>query len=92
MRFHHSELSNTYSIVARDVQTGDLGVAVQTHQMGVGLAVPWLEPGVGAIATQSTAVWAMTWVSPRSSANRTKLRGRMAGTRRANPAACRTAR
>jgi uncharacterized Ntn-hydrolase superfamily protein len=53
MRFHHSELSNTYSIVARDAQTGDFGVAVQTHQMGVGLAVPWLEPGVGAIATQS---------------------------------------
>ncbi len=53
MRFHSSELSNTYSIVARDAQTGDLGIAVQTHQMGVGLAVPWLEPGVGAIATQS---------------------------------------
>ena len=53
MHFHFSELSNTYSIVARDAQTGDLGVAVQTHQMGVGLAVPWLEPGVGAIATQS---------------------------------------
>lgn len=44
---------STYSIVARDPQTGQLGVAVQTHQMCVGAVVPWLAPGVGAVATQS---------------------------------------
>ena len=53
MKFHHSQLYATYSIVARDPQTGDLGVAVQTHQMSVGSIVPWLLPGVGAVATQS---------------------------------------
>jgi uncharacterized Ntn-hydrolase superfamily protein len=47
------ELFSTYSIVARDPETGDLGVAVETHQMSVGRLVPWLLPGVGAIATQS---------------------------------------
>ena len=48
-----SELYSTYSIVARDQQTGQLGVAVETHQMCVGAIVPWLVPGVGAVATQS---------------------------------------
>jgi uncharacterized Ntn-hydrolase superfamily protein len=43
----------TYSIVARDPETGRLGVAVQSHYLGVGPVVPWLEPGVGAIATQA---------------------------------------
>ncbi len=43
----------TYSIVARDPATGELGVAVQTYWFGVGSMVPWLEPGVGAVATQS---------------------------------------
>ena len=43
----------TYSIVARDPETGEMGVAVQTHQMSVGKIVPWLLPGLGAIATQS---------------------------------------
>lgn len=43
----------TYSIVARDSETGDLGVGVQTHQVGVGWMVPWLLPGLGAVATQS---------------------------------------
>jgi len=43
----------TYSIVARDPETGRLGVAVQSHFLGVGPVVPWLEPGVGAIATQA---------------------------------------
>lgn len=45
----------TYSIVARDPETGDLGVAVQTHQPAVGAVVPWVTGGVGAIATQSNA-------------------------------------
>jgi uncharacterized Ntn-hydrolase superfamily protein len=44
----------TYSIVARDPLTGRFGVAVQSHYLGVGPVVPWLEPGVGAIATQAS--------------------------------------
>ena len=44
---------HTYSIVARDPKTGELGVAVQSHWFGVGAMVPWAEAGVGAIATQS---------------------------------------
>jgi uncharacterized Ntn-hydrolase superfamily protein len=43
----------TYSIVARDPATGELGVAVQTRWFNVGETVPWAEPGVGAVATQS---------------------------------------
>jgi uncharacterized Ntn-hydrolase superfamily protein len=43
----------TYSIVALDERTGELGVAVQTRWLAVGALVPWLRPGVGAIATQS---------------------------------------
>ena len=43
----------TYSIVARDAETGQLGVAVQTCWFGVGGVVPWAEAGVGAVATQS---------------------------------------
>jgi uncharacterized Ntn-hydrolase superfamily protein len=45
----------TYSIVARDPETGELGVAVQTRWFNVGATVPWAEPGVGAVATQSFA-------------------------------------
>ena len=43
----------TYSIVARDSVTGEIGVAVQSHWFSVGTAVPWAEAGVGAVATQS---------------------------------------
>jgi uncharacterized Ntn-hydrolase superfamily protein len=43
----------TYSIVARDEKTGELGVAVQSHWFSVGSVVPWAEAGVGAVATQS---------------------------------------
>ncbi|HVZ93825.1 MAG TPA: DUF1028 domain-containing protein [Phycisphaerales bacterium] len=43
----------TYSIVARDAKTGELGVAVQSHWFSVGSVVPWAESGVGAVATQS---------------------------------------
>jgi len=43
----------TYSIVARDPTTGDLGVAVQSHWFSVGSVVTWARPGVGAVATQS---------------------------------------
>ncbi len=45
----------TYSIVARDAETGQLGVAVQSRYFSVGSVVPWAEPGVGAVATQSFA-------------------------------------
>jgi uncharacterized Ntn-hydrolase superfamily protein len=44
---------HTYSIVARDPATGQLGVAVQSHWFSVGSVVPWAEAGVGAVATQS---------------------------------------
>jgi uncharacterized Ntn-hydrolase superfamily protein len=44
---------HTYSIVARDPATGDLGVAVQSHWFSVGSIVSWAEAGVGAVATQS---------------------------------------
>ena len=46
-------LAHTYSIVARDPKTGELGVAVQSHWFSVGSIVTWAEAGVGAIATQS---------------------------------------
>lgn len=44
---------HTYSIVARDPETGQMGVAVQSHYFSVGPIVPWADPGVGAVATQS---------------------------------------
>jgi len=45
----------TYSIVARDLQTGHMGVAVQTCNLAVGTWVPWAAAGVGVVATQATA-------------------------------------
>lgn len=45
----------TYSIVARDPDSGQLGVAVQSHWFSVGPIVPWARPGVGAVATQANA-------------------------------------
>jgi uncharacterized Ntn-hydrolase superfamily protein len=50
-----SPLIHTYSIVARDAETGQLGVAVQSHYFSVGAVVPWAEAGVGAVATQAIA-------------------------------------
>ena len=44
---------HTYSIVARDPVSGEIGVAVQSHWFSVGSVVPWAEAGVGAVATQS---------------------------------------
>ena len=55
---HHatdSSLVATFSIVAFDPGTGELGVAVQSKFFGVGSVVPWAKAGVGAIATQSYA-------------------------------------
>jgi uncharacterized Ntn-hydrolase superfamily protein len=46
-------LVHTYSIVARDPATGEMGVAVQSHWFSVGSIVTWAEAGVGAVATQS---------------------------------------
>ncbi len=48
MTFFH-----TYSIVAMDRKTNQIGVAVQSHWFAVGALCPWIEPGVGVIATQS---------------------------------------
>jgi uncharacterized Ntn-hydrolase superfamily protein len=55
MTIDPSSLFSTYSIVACDSEAGELGAAVQTHQMCVGSRVLWLQPGVGALATQSMA-------------------------------------
>jgi len=44
----------TFSIVAYDSVTQELGVAVQSRAFSVGMAVPWAEAGVGAIATQAS--------------------------------------
>src|SRR5512138_1829063 len=46
-------LVHTFSIVARDPATGEIGVAVQSHWFSVGSIVTWAEAGVGAVATQS---------------------------------------
>lgn len=52
----------TFSIVARDKQTGELGIAVQSKFLAVGAVVPWAKAGIGTIATQS---WANTSYGPR---------------------------
>jgi uncharacterized Ntn-hydrolase superfamily protein len=46
-------LAHTFSIVAHDPSTGEIGVAVQSHWFSVGSIVTWAEAGVGAVATQS---------------------------------------
>jgi len=50
-----AEPVTTFSIVARDPATGDLGIAVQSKFFAVGAVVPWARAGVGAVATQSFA-------------------------------------
>jgi uncharacterized Ntn-hydrolase superfamily protein len=52
----------TFSIVACDLQAGELGIAVESKFLAVGAVVPWAKAGVGAIATQS---WANTSYGPR---------------------------
>jgi uncharacterized Ntn-hydrolase superfamily protein len=52
-QFYANPLAHTFSIVARDSVTGEMGVAVQSHWFSVGSIVSWGEPGVGVIATQS---------------------------------------
>lgn len=51
--FGDEPLAHTYSIVAVDPETGDMGVAVQSHWFSVGTIVTWGEAGVGVVATQS---------------------------------------
>ncbi len=53
MPTYDNEREMTYSIVARDKETGELGVAVQSHYFQVGPVVPWALAGAGAVATQS---------------------------------------
>ncbi len=55
-------LVSTFSIVGRDAQTGDLGIAVQSKFLAVGAVVPWVRAGIGAVATQA---WANTSYGPR---------------------------
>lgn len=51
--FHFTDLFSTYSIVARDPETGALGGAVQTHQVAVGRLIPITRPGLGVVVSQS---------------------------------------
>ena len=51
--FYSEPFAHTYSIVARDLETGEMGVAVQSHWFSVGSIVAWGDAGVGVIATQS---------------------------------------
>jgi uncharacterized Ntn-hydrolase superfamily protein len=51
--YSENPLAHTYSIVARDTKTGEMGIAVQSHWFSVGSVVGWAEAGAGAIATQS---------------------------------------
>ncbi|CAM3138595.1 hypothetical protein BST27_05715 [Mycobacterium intermedium] len=46
----------TFSLLARDAATGQLGVASQSHYLGVGSVVTWAEAGVGVVATQAFAL------------------------------------
>src|SRR5579863_8627902 len=61
MFFFEGSGSMTFSIVARDTQTGEVGVAVQSQFLAVGAVVPWARAGVGAIATQA---WCNTSYGP----------------------------
>lgn len=50
---HNEPFAHTYSVVAYDPETGDMGIAVQSHWFSVGTSVAWGEAGVGIVATQS---------------------------------------
>ncbi|MFX1328372.1 MAG: DUF1028 domain-containing protein [Promethearchaeota archaeon] len=52
-QFNSKIIAHTYSIVARDPKTGEMGVGVQSHWFSVGSVVSWGEAGVGVVATQS---------------------------------------
>jgi len=53
IKFRGRNIAHTYSIVARDIKTGEMGVGVQSHYFSVGSIVSWGESGVGVVATQS---------------------------------------
>ncbi len=53
MTFNRFPLAHTFSIVARDAASGQMGVAVQSHWFSTGSLVTWAEAGVGAVATQA---------------------------------------
>ena len=53
INFRGRNLAHTYSIVARDTKSGEMGVGVQSHYFSVGSIVSWGESGVGVVATQS---------------------------------------
>lgn len=53
VKFYKDKFAHTYSIVARDKDTGEMGLAVQSHWFSVGSIVAWGEAGVGVVATQS---------------------------------------
>jgi uncharacterized Ntn-hydrolase superfamily protein len=55
MKFPRFPFAHTFSIVARDPESGEMGVAVQSHWFSTGSIVTWAEPGVGVVATQSMA-------------------------------------
>jgi uncharacterized Ntn-hydrolase superfamily protein len=57
LEFTQAEGYMTFSIVARDLEAGEFGIAVQSKFLAVGAVVPWARAGVGAIATQA---WANT--------------------------------
>ena len=57
----HDRIVATFSIVARDPATGELGVAVASKFFTVGNVVPWAKAGVGAVATQSYANTTFGW-------------------------------
>lgn len=50
---YKDQFAHTFSVVAKDEKTGEMGVAVQSHWFSVGTVVAWAKSGVGAIATQS---------------------------------------
>lgn len=50
---YKDQFAHTFSIVAKDEKTGEMGVAVQSHWFSVGTVVAWAKSGVGAVATQS---------------------------------------
>jgi len=50
---YNDQFAHTYSIIARDEKTGEMGVAVQSHWFSVGPLVAWGKSGVGVVATQS---------------------------------------
>ena len=47
---------STFSIVAADLETGEVGCAVQSKYFSVGSVVPWARAGIGAVATQAAGV------------------------------------